>query len=683
MKSQQRRASDSRCGGGEVWAFFAGRLRCGARAVHRDERGAIGFLVLFIMFALLGLMAMVWNTGDLATKRQQIQNAADADAHAAEIWTARTANLLSATNMLICENGSAEAIYRSVQPTATSIGNELTNERNRANRALTRIANQRASANLFGYPSAAYKGLVLDLKERCLQEVLRSLPLQKSILDEFIARSSPALMTTQADDFAQRRDQMFQYQVEIHRITPEVVNEQRAAMADFYKVQLTHALPKTPGSDSGDPTVNAPVKRIGGTDAVDIEQPLGQDEELNHPGVTVEKVNVAGYDVFGGTWGGILCPPLRRYFYDRNWRDIGQGRSDSLYEILKRIDDERDRLALVMDAICADPGGVPAALAGAYPQARQEIGVMGFDDRNYPGFGPLLPGQSRGGYTTGHMATGTYVNIVYSFRDQILGDLGRRPIFMMATYDRYNVPDWAKSGVYNSAKNYVYNDIYSREWFRLAEIKWQELWRARNPVGNPSMDTRRWTAQDFADWATALAWAQPIAQQGCTMIAEQAAQEWIDRKWPYEMKPPITEVPPTQGFSQEERHTYFTLITGAKTNETYKPRLATLSGIKGAPMVALTQAEVFNWMEFNGGYGASDRYDVWAPPAPWRLSTIGGWNWNSRLTTFVSPAENDAGKLTAEALSEAIQNNPQLQQMLESVGITGNDADALSKVIQH
>jgi len=89
--------------------------------VHRDEGGNFGIFLLLIIWALLLLIAMVWNTAEASTRRAHIQNASDTSAHAFATWMIRVTNQEAATNMAMSENASAENLLRSVQPTTDQI----------------------------------------------------------------------------------------------------------------------------------------------------------------------------------------------------------------------------------------------------------------------------------------------------------------------------------------------------------------------------------------------------------------------------------------------------------------------------------------------------------------------------------------------------------------------------------
>ena len=89
--------------------------------LHRDDRGNIGTLLLLTMFVLVGLLALVWNTADVGARRQIVQTAADSAAHSATTWTSRTLNAVTAQNMVIAQDASAETIWRAVPAADTGV----------------------------------------------------------------------------------------------------------------------------------------------------------------------------------------------------------------------------------------------------------------------------------------------------------------------------------------------------------------------------------------------------------------------------------------------------------------------------------------------------------------------------------------------------------------------------------
>ena len=236
-----------------------------------------------------------------------------------------------------------------------------------------------------------------------------------------------------------------------------------------------------------------------------------------------------------------------------------------------------------------------------------------------------------------------------------------------------SIPDWAQSGMHDDVHQYVYQQIYSQNIGPLTQelrtaVAGLGLWRAVR--GNPSQGRRerRGRARGATGPATGTGVceserrARPpewIAQQAANRIAGEVADEWIARPWPYEITPPPQPVPPTCGLTDDDRQHYFTFLAGARTNDQSSPRpvLTQLFPADSKPMVAFAQGENFNWMEFNGNYGAGDSYDRYLPfrprrhgrlPRPWRLSTTGGWNWQPRLAL-------------SDALYQAIQDGSEFR----------------------
>src|ERR1700691_4813730 len=100
--------------------------------LHTDDRGNLGVLLLMTVWALVGLLGLVWNSGEYATRKRQVQAAADSAAQAGDLWVSRTTNATASTTLLMSENGSAEVILRSVTPTAQAIQSRITSEQTQA-----------------------------------------------------------------------------------------------------------------------------------------------------------------------------------------------------------------------------------------------------------------------------------------------------------------------------------------------------------------------------------------------------------------------------------------------------------------------------------------------------------------------------------------------------------------------
>ena len=64
----------------------------------RDERGSVGVLLSFVIFVVVGMLMMTWNTAQLSKEKMRLQNAADAAALEHAIWQARGLNAVQNLN---------------------------------------------------------------------------------------------------------------------------------------------------------------------------------------------------------------------------------------------------------------------------------------------------------------------------------------------------------------------------------------------------------------------------------------------------------------------------------------------------------------------------------------------------------------------------------------------------------
>ena len=63
-----------------------------------DERGSVGVLLAFVIFVVVGMVMMTWNTAQLSKEKMRLQNAADAAALEHAIWQARGLNAVQNLN---------------------------------------------------------------------------------------------------------------------------------------------------------------------------------------------------------------------------------------------------------------------------------------------------------------------------------------------------------------------------------------------------------------------------------------------------------------------------------------------------------------------------------------------------------------------------------------------------------
>jgi len=477
--------------------------------LHADERGNLGVLLLLTIWALVALIAMVWNTGEFATRRRHVQSAADAAAHASSLWVARTTNLTASSNLVICQNGSAEVLLRSITPTATDLQTRFNREGERA-RQLQRgsyasipeqgVPDCEYFEELLGFGAWAGKGrgdqrqaeftalvpavqqamaqvlpllpppqqqqisravadgiaengIVLrwvldsyigpvgggggglatapapaaftpvgvpvrnwitnDVRPR-LSDILSTLDVEQSWLDRWIAQTAPALGMT-PEQLRQARAEIFEYQQQIRQLTPEVVAEQRAAIADFYEVDASASVPGRPYDEPEPTPVTAPVMpsawvasqphldsirqrypsataiRWGSSSPMLWVDPVNVNVGFSaiwHPGqsypvtgVTLDGQTYQGnLSVGGGEWGRVPCAPLNRYLNDRVYRDREGLRAEP-----RAIDDERTALR---GRIFPPPG--PPAIA-ELPQQLETLDSAGNPIRLPPRQIPTIP----------------------------------------------------------------------------------------------------------------------------------------------------------------------------------------------------------------------------------------------------------------------------------------------------
>ncbi len=606
--------------------------------LHRDDRGNLGILLLLTIWALIGLIGMVWNTSEYATRRQHVQNAVDTSAHSAVEWTSRTTNLLAASNVLMGENASAEIILRAIPPTISGLRSRLNREAQMIAQALGQAQQGQGQNQQLPNPdpSAAAR---LALLTRVLPQLLAELKSEQALAQQFITQASVGLAIMDPSELPRRRTEIYDYQQQIIDLTPQVVEEQRAELASFYKCDVLLANPsQTNLPDAQSDTFTPPVKSVN---------------DVNVEGVTMWGVNVPDPDdgevwVEGGSWGWINDPPLRRFVNDRVWRD-----QRGLESLLKPLDDQRSELAQFLDQLLGIPANAWAP--NADPALIQQI-TRGYTD---------AANQVRRMRLTDLFAVNIWHNNVNAMRESVLHSMGETPQFAFVTYDRYPIPAWAQSGVYNDAHTYVYNDVYGRNHVRL----W---WRRFNEV-RAQLLKQKVPQQQAVQRARAAAdeFSTRIATIGATQIADDAATQWINRTWPYELPPPQTQVPPAQGPTKEDRLQYLTMVGAAKTTDenAVKLMLPRLYNSNTKPMVAYAQSENFNWMEFNGSYGAGDRYDRRMPPDPWRVSTIGGWNWQPRLSL-------------SDGFGQVMDNHPQFRSFIEEGGV-GYDPQVIDDIVLH
>ena len=84
-----------------------------------SERGSVGVIVAFVIFVVMGMLTMTWNTAELSKAKMRLQNAADSAALAHAVWQARGMNAVQNIN-----DEMYEALSLATKLRAISVGFE-------------------------------------------------------------------------------------------------------------------------------------------------------------------------------------------------------------------------------------------------------------------------------------------------------------------------------------------------------------------------------------------------------------------------------------------------------------------------------------------------------------------------------------------------------------------------------
>lgn len=441
----------------------------------------------------------------------------------------------------------------------------------------------------------------------------------------------------------------------------------------------------------------------------DVEAPVPADIVAQYPGVRPSFT--IGCSIRGG-WGHSYGAPIKRYFNARVWND-----QQGLRTYMAQIDDLRRQLAELLrqmrglpanDNIAALPaqirdsqadpqGNFPmiavlprlSAPADATDELRAAITLYNQHAAAYTGAVRGLAGSLRNWTRFFDRFTEPFAGDVWhgqvdAARAEILRQLGLSKQFMVVnSYRLRPIPAWAASGMRVSAQASIQDRIVQMNIGGVGRSVLNTL-VADDPLGlgggflDPAARTQVLQAQ-YSSLASQIAFR--IVTATAREVAPIIAAEWVSRPWAYELTPPEMSVPPSRGLSKQDRLDFYTLLTAARPTASTSPRLVLgqLLGMSNPSLLAYAQAETFNWMEYHDSYGGSERFDevTYDPdslfvgaPNPWRLCTIGGWNWQPRLAV-------------ADGLAPALDNNPELNTFFTEGGVSGHDANDIDTITLH
>ena len=175
---------------------------------HRADRGNLGVLSLFVAFAMLALIFMIWNTGEVSARRVHTQRVADTAAHGASTIVARATNVVTADNMIILRAASAETLAAAAVPTIRDVHRRLKFCESLANIMLASI-----------YPKTVAAGAALMVKVR----------FEQAVLLRFSLAVMPAVARLPTYGSSIRR--VYRHQEQVVRHTPGLVEDYRRALA--------------------------------------------------------------------------------------------------------------------------------------------------------------------------------------------------------------------------------------------------------------------------------------------------------------------------------------------------------------------------------------------------------------------------------------------------------------------
>jgi len=287
-------------------------------------------------------------------------------------------------------------------------------------------------------------------------------------------------------------------------------------------------------------------------------------------------------------------------------------------------------------------------------------------------------------------ASNAWYGNVSAARFEMLKQLGHDKQFMvLRTYELRYVPDWAIGSVHNSVYNAVLNEIVEMN-LNAAMKQVVDFLVAVDLDGQRPYLTEEELRSYY--YQRALGPVRAGLRSVAAAPAQRIANEWVSRPWPYEVAAPTEPPPPSKGLSKSDRQRYFTVVAAAREAEGTRPKeiMEWVFTSQSNKLTAVAQAEAFNWMEFNSGYGSAERFDQitnvpwsgrWArythfvgAPRSWRDATIGGWNWRSRLSL---------GDAVFDVIQENAGNSPSLREYLNSAGLSTSDRTSFDEVLLH
>lgn len=203
------------------------------KRLHRNQKGSVAILVLFMGLIFYALAAMTWNTGKVTTAKIEAQTAADSAAYSSALWMSRGVNMIAATNQQSLRAASALGVAVTTGVTGVVITARLAIQVAKVAALIT---------NPFTLPAGIALGLLVA------QDIAQFI--------RFIeATGWPVTPIEDIIELGAHLDKLERYQKSWADSIPEAVESQRRLLEDYYDCDIQLGLANGAGE------IEAPVRR--------------------------------------------------------------------------------------------------------------------------------------------------------------------------------------------------------------------------------------------------------------------------------------------------------------------------------------------------------------------------------------------------------------------------------------
>lgn len=202
-----------------------GVLAGGALRAHRNGRGNISLLFVFMSLVFYCCASLVWNTGRTTAAVMHTQTAADASAYSAAMWTSRAVNNITGANMLILRNASAQVAASAVISTTVLVPvNWL------------KWCNDMASGCGPFYPICFAAALAYVVAVELPPYI------------KFVAKAAPtAFRDVFSNKYPKRIKELWRYEKAWVNATPGAIESQRKLLEEYYNCKIHFTRPGSTG----------------------------------------------------------------------------------------------------------------------------------------------------------------------------------------------------------------------------------------------------------------------------------------------------------------------------------------------------------------------------------------------------------------------------------------------------